>query len=105
PAENVAEAAELLRGAAQAARCHGRVLGAANADLPWPDGDPIEVLWHAATVLREHRGDGHVAALLVAGLDGPESLVWRDALAGTGREFLQPARGWTGEEWGAAIER
>ena len=80
------------------------MLGAANADLPWPEGDPIEVLWHAATILREHRGDGHVADLLVAGLDGPESLVWRAALGGE-RAFLQPARGWTDEEWAAAASR
>jgi hypothetical protein len=101
----IAEVSELLRAAALAVRCHGRVLGAANADLPWPEGDPIEVLWHAATILREHRGDGHVAALLVAGLDGAESLVWRDALVSGGREFLQPARGWTDEEWANAALR
>jgi hypothetical protein len=90
------------------------VLGAANADLPWPSGDdPLETLWHAATILREHRGDGHVAALLVAGLDGVESLVWRAALEDeknrtteqTGKGLLQPVRGWTDEEWLAASYR
>ncbi len=38
-------------------------------------------LWHAATVLREHRGDGHVAALVAAGLDGRQALV---TMAATG---------------------
>ena len=47
----------------------GRPLFAAHMQLPWPD-EPHLVLWHAATLLREHRGDGHVAALLTAGLDG-----------------------------------
>jgi hypothetical protein len=40
----------------------GRPLAAANADLPWP-GEPHLVLWHAINVLREQRGDGHIAAV------------------------------------------
>ena len=54
----------------------GRVLGAANLALPVP-GDPLARLWHAATVLREHRGDGHVAALVAADIDGAEALALR----------------------------
>ncbi|MBM0225339.1 hypothetical protein JNW87_06975 [Micromonospora sp. ATA51] len=68
------EAAALARRAAQAADLAGRPLAAANADLPWPDA-PHLALWQAATILREHRGDGHVAALLTAGLDPTEALV------------------------------
>jgi hypothetical protein len=104
---DVVEASELLRAAALGVDRPGRVLGAANADLPWPDGDPVAVLWHAATVLREQRGDGHVAALLVAGLDGCESLVWRASLIepDSAKAMLQPARGWTDDEWSAAAER
>jgi hypothetical protein len=98
------EAAGLLRTAAQATEPQGRVLGAANAALPWPD-EPLDVLWQAATILREHRGDGHIAALLIEGLDGPESMVWRVALNGRGRGMAQPARGWTDEEWDAARQR
>jgi hypothetical protein len=102
---DLTEVASLLRAAAEAADLHGRVMGAANALLPWPD-DPAGTLWQAATVLREHRGDGHLAALLVEGLDGVECNVWRVALLdGGGREFYQPARGWTDEEWAAAIDR
>ena len=63
----LAEAAELAREAALAAGTAGRPLAAANADLPWP-GEPHLVLWHAINVLREQRGDGHIAALQVAGL-------------------------------------
>lgn len=103
PPEIVAEAAVLLRRAATAADVAGRTLAAANADLPWPD-DPLGVLWQAATILREHRGDGHVAALLAAGLDGIETLVWRAALDNR-REVLQPSRGWSDDEWAAAGER
>ncbi|WP_042440154.1 SCO6745 family protein [Streptacidiphilus albus] len=100
---DVAEAAGLCREAAEAADLTGRVLAAANAALPWPE-DPLDVLWQAATVLREHRGDGHVASLLVAGLDGCESLVWRAALDND-RRLLQPARGWSDLEWEAAVSR
>ncbi|GAA0562289.1 hypothetical protein GCM10010172_51860 [Paractinoplanes ferrugineus] len=99
------EAADLLEAAAREVDLPGRVLGAANADLPWPEpGEPIDRLWHAATILREHRGDGHVAALLTAGVDGCESLVWRCGRDGQ-RAGMQPARGWTDDEWDGAAER
>ncbi|GJF28975.1 hypothetical protein KNE206_16750 [Kitasatospora sp. NE20-6] len=99
----LAEAAVLARAAAEAASCAGRPLAAANAALPWPD-EPHLVLWQAATVLREHRGDGHLAALLAAGLDPCESLV---SLAATGAVAVADfaGRGWTDEEWAAATER
>jgi hypothetical protein len=104
---DVVEASELLRAAALGVDRPGRVLGSANADLPWPERNPMAVLWHAATILREQRGDGHVAALLVAGLDGCESLVWRASLVepDSAKAMFQPARGWTDDEWSAAAER
>ncbi|MCM3887089.1 hypothetical protein [Frankia sp. R82] len=102
--DDLAELAALLRSAAERVPVAGRVLGAANAALPWP-GDPLATIWQAATVLREHRGDGHVAALVTAGLDGPESLVWRVGLGGTDRAFYQQIRGWTDHEWDAAADR
>ncbi|MFI5893998.1 hypothetical protein ACIA5D_28250 [Actinoplanes sp. NPDC051513] len=105
PPSTVADAADLLATAACSADMPGRVLAAAHADLPWPS-DPVTRLWHAATILREHRGDGHVAALLTAGVDGCESLVWRVGLDGDRlREVTQPARGWTDEEWQGAARR
>jgi hypothetical protein len=95
-----AAAADLLEVAAQAAVTDGRALGAANAALPRP-AEPLARLWHAATVLREHRGDGHIAALVHAEVNGCQALVLRDALYG-GRDQLQPNRGWTDAEWDAA---
>jgi hypothetical protein len=70
----VAAAAGLLGRAAGELDCAGRVLAAANAALPVP-ADPVERLWQAATVLREHRGDGHSGALVAAGVDGCGALV------------------------------
>ncbi|WP_326792414.1 hypothetical protein OHA79_20510 [Streptomyces sp. NBC_00841] len=99
----IAEAEALARRAAQSADVTGRPLAGANAALPWPD-EPHVALWHAATVLREHRGDGHVAALAEAGLDPVESLV---SFAGIGaaRPEVFESRGWSDEEWNAARGR
>jgi hypothetical protein len=97
-----AEAAELLEIAAGAAVTDGRALGAANAALPKPS-DTLARLWRAVTVLREHRGDGHIAALVDAEITGCQALVLRNALHG-GREQLQPNRGWTDSEWDAAAQ-
>jgi hypothetical protein len=83
--------------------CAGRVLAAANAALPAPD-DGMAWLWQAATVLREHRGDGHFAAMVAAGIDGCEALVLR-CLLDLRREDMQPVRGWTDEQWDAARSR
>lgn len=81
----------------------GRPLAAANAELA-PGTDDLERLWQAVTTLREHRGDGHFAAVLAAGLDGAEVLVLRCGLD-MSRETMQPIRGWTDEQWDAAAER
>ncbi|MER5429265.1 hypothetical protein [Streptomyces sp. NPDC002588] len=99
----LAEAAALARRAAEAADTAGRPLAAANAALEWP-AEPHLQLWQAATVLREHRGDGHLAALLIAGLDPAEALV---SFAATGAASVErfESRGWPAEEWAAARER
>ncbi len=96
-------AADMLAAAASGLDCSGRVLAAANAALPVPAG-PVPRLWHAATVLREHRGDGHFAALLAAGVDGCESNVLRAGFD-LPRETIQPLRGWTDEQWDGAACR
>jgi len=101
--------ADLLLRATDGLDCAGRVLAAANAARPagWEGeagGEPAARVWHAATLLREHRGDGHSAALLAAGIDGCEALVLR-AAADLSRELLQPVRGWTDEDWDRAAAR
>jgi hypothetical protein len=104
-APEVAELAGLLREACTVLTPEGRPLYAAHADQPWPE-EPVLSLWHGATLLREHRGDGHVACLLRAGLTGLESLVTHTL---TGRGFTEAAaratRGWSDEEWAAAVDR
>jgi helix-turn-helix protein len=102
PAE--AEAAELARAATEATALAGRPLFAALRSLPWPE-EPHLALWHACTMLREHRGDGHVAALTAAGLDGCEAHVTVTATGAVPRETLQSNRKWSDEEWEEAEER
>jgi hypothetical protein len=98
----VTEVGTLARRACEGATPEDRPLFAGHADLPWPD-EPRLMLWHAATLLREHRGDAHLHALLSGGLSGIEALVTHTA---TGRgflpEFAQQSRGWSPEQWGEA---
>jgi hypothetical protein len=98
-----AAAADLLWQAAGELDCSGRVLAAANAALGVPGAagatgpsgpsglsGPAR-LWQAATLLREHRGDGHFAALTAADIDGCEAVVLRSCLD-LRREDLQPGQ-------------
>ncbi|MEV4315205.1 hypothetical protein [Actinocrispum sp. NPDC049592] len=100
---DLAEAAELARKVAEAVDTVGRPLAAANAALPWP-AEPHLVLWQAATIIREHRGDGHIAALLTAGLDGVEALVSFAAVGAAPVEVFA-SRQWSDSEWAAAQAR
>jgi hypothetical protein len=54
-------------------------------------------------VLREHRGDGHVTALVAAGLDGREALVTMAATGAVPRAMLQTARGWDDGPWDESV--
>ncbi len=95
--------AELAWAAAGEVDADGRVLAAANAALPRPDGD-LEALWQATTTLREHRGDGHVAVLVARGV-GPVAAHHLKIAAGeTDGEWLRTARGVDPDAWAAGAE-
>ena len=98
------ELAGLLREACTALTPEARPLFAAHADLPWPE-EPLLQVWHGVTLLREHRGDGHVLSVVRHGLTGLEALVTH-TLTGRGftREAAQATRGWSDEEWTAALD-
>jgi hypothetical protein len=100
----IAEAADLAKEAVAGCSLVGRALFAAYCGLPWPT-EPHLVLWHAATLLREFRGDGHIVALLAEGLDGCEAHVTQVGTGLVPREIIQPNRGWSDEEWEAAAGR
>jgi hypothetical protein len=96
--ENVTAAAELAGKAARQAPLDGRPLFAANRALPWPD-DPLAALWHAATLLREQRGDTHVAVLAAAGVSGRECNVLQAASGAVQRDYIARARDYDDAEW------
>lgn len=95
------------------ARCagEGRVLTGANREL-WPAVGPglqrrghsaaslaVAEVWQACTTLREHRGDGHVAALLTRGLDGLAAHLLVSGTVGQPAGVLRDTRGWSDAEW------
>ncbi|MFF8289734.1 hypothetical protein ACF068_10975 [Streptomyces sp. NPDC016309] len=103
--DEMAEAARLALRAAEACTRHARPLYAAHADLPVPE-EPHLAYWHAATLLREHRGDGHLVALLSAGLDPLEALVSHTATGkGMAPRWILATRGWRRADWDAAAGR
>lgn len=104
--EAVAEAANLTRIAATAPTLSpsGRPLYAGHAALPWPS-EPHLALWHAISVLREYRGDGHIAAMTAEGVDGPSALVIHGATGDVPPAVLRATREWPADEWAAAADR
>lgn len=102
--EAMAEAAELAVRAAGFAQTEGRPLAVANAAIPFPE-QPHLALWQAATLLRESRGDGHVAALVAADLDPVETLITFGAERELDPAYLRAARGWPEPDWAAGVTR
>ncbi len=100
----VARAAAALRAVTHRAAVAGHPMFAANAALEWPE-QPLAALWHATTLLREHRGDGHVAALQSHEVDGCQAHVLAAARGHTTADTLRRHRGFTDEEWEHARER
>lgn len=79
----------------------GRPMAAAQSAAPRPS-DPWGALWHDCTVLREHRGDGHIAAIAVAGLVWPEPHLLQGAFVDVRQ---QEYRGWDDRAWQQAAAR
>ena len=96
--DGVHTAADLAGKAARSAPLDGRPLFAANAALRWPT-EPLAALWHATTLLREHRGDGHVAVLTSSGLSGRECNVLHAAAGKVPLEMIIRSRGYDDEQW------
>jgi hypothetical protein len=96
----MAEAAALARKALAGCSVAGRAMFAAHAALPWPT-EPHVALWHGLNLIREHRGDGHISASLVARLDPCQSTVMLIASAGEDRAGRR-AR-WSDDIWNQAV--
>jgi hypothetical protein len=91
-------AAELAEKAARSAPMDGRPLFAANLALVWPD-EPVAKLWHAVTLLREQRGDAHVAVLCTLGVSGRESNVLHAASGRVPQEMIMRGRDYDEAQW------
>jgi hypothetical protein len=105
--EAVVEAGALARQAVAGCELPGRTLHAANASLPWPE-EPHLALWHAATLLREHRFDGHVAVLAAEELDGCAANLTLGATGAASNfysEQLRGFRGWSEDDCAGALGR
>ncbi len=100
---DVVEAVELARTACEGCTPEGRALYAGNAALAWPDVPHLQ-LFHAITLLREFRGDGHIAALVVEGIGGLDAAVMHVAQGDAWtREPLRKTRGYSNEQWDGAV--
>ena len=99
---DLAEVTQLAAAARGACDLAGRPLAGANADVPLPDA-PFAALMQHLAVVREHRGDGHIAVLVQHGLQPVEVLALYAAWQGkVSRRFLQASRAWDDAAWGAA---
>lgn len=96
--EHLRTAADLLAEAARSAPLEGRPLFAANVALPWPT-EPVAKLWHATTLLREQRGDAHVAVLTASGINGRDCNVLHAVADRVPREFITRSRQYDDDEW------
>lgn len=103
PAE-IAEIADELLGAVDAADGVGRPLYSGLSDLTIPD-DPFARLWRACDLVREHRGDGHVAVFTAEGLDPVTMNVLTELWLGLPFGTYSATRFWPAERLTAAAER
>ena len=87
----------LLDSASDAGGEPGRPLFAANQAVGQRD-DPVEQLWQACTTMREHRGDGHNAAVTAAGLSAPEALCLFAVDNHLPLTLFESSRGWTSQQ-------
>ena len=101
--DDVTEALELATEATTGCTVEGRPLYAGHASVAWPE-PPALRLWHAVALLREFRGDGHIAALVGQGLTGLQAAVLHVTTRESwSRRALQATRGYSDEEWDGAV--
>jgi hypothetical protein len=102
--EEVRNVVAVLRRGLDAASPLGRPLFAGLAALAWPE-DPLGALWRCCELLREHRGDGHVAVLVAEGLDPVEANIVTELWLGMDLGTYSATRGWGAEALEAGCAR
>ncbi|MEZ5412338.1 MAG: hypothetical protein R2761_30170 [Acidimicrobiales bacterium] len=101
---DVAGVALRLRDAALGLDQAGRPLYAGLAGIPLSD-DPVEVLWRSAEMIREHRGDSHIAACVAAGLDAVAMSILTELWVGYPLGEYSGSRGWAPETLAASADQ
>jgi hypothetical protein len=86
----------VLRRGLAAANSYGRPMHAGLSALPWPER-PLGQLWHVCTMLREHRGDGHLAVCVSNGLNGLSANILTELMVGWEPLAYTATRGWSAE--------
>lgn len=104
PDDLVTTAGSLRRAVEAIPTAAGRPLAAGLMALGWPE-EPHGRLWHACSILREYRGDAHLAAYVVAGLDGLEANLLTELQVGWDPLAYTATRGWSAEAMTAAVGR
>ncbi len=99
----IAEAAVLARQCIEGVQSGARPLYGGHLTLPWPEPAHLQ-LWHACTLLREHRGDSHAIALAAASVDPVGCQVLMAARGHGNKQTLQAIRGWNDSEWDGAVD-
>lgn len=102
--DEIAEASTIAGDMIAAVSDAGRPLAAGNRATTEPD-DALERLWHRITVLREWRGDAHVAVLVAAPADPIEALALHAATGKVSRAALVGSRRWADDVWQAGVDR
>ena len=100
---DAAAAVVALRRGIDAADRTARPLFAGLLAEPWPD-DPAAALVHACHVLREHRGDSHLAVCAVDGLDAVQMNVLTELWCGYPLGSYTASRGWAPDRIDAAAD-
>jgi hypothetical protein len=104
PPKGADRATALLKQGASAARGEGRHLFSGLRSLGFP-GDPVGDLWRAADLVREHRGDSHIAAWISHGFDATEISLITEPYIGLPMRTYSRSRAWSDAQFDAAVER
>lgn len=102
-AARVERAVELLQRGMADAEHAGHPLYSGLKSLPWPD-EPLGRLWRSCDMVREHRGDSHIAVWTRAGVRPIEIQLMSELQMGIPLKTYSATRGWTGQQMDDALD-
>ncbi|MFM1751532.1 MAG: hypothetical protein RL119_494 [Actinomycetota bacterium] len=95
---------DVLQRAVHVLRPEGRPLFAGTLSQSVPN-TTLGAVWHYGDMLREFRGDCHTAAWIAAGLDATEIGLLTELFWGLPLKSYSRTRGWSEDDFAAAIDR